>query len=253
MTYFLLDIGNSRIKWASTTGNGKLSNVGGANYSGKNAQAFAQQYWDLAEPPDAVMISCVASLKFGDQVSTWIEQTWGITPKIVVSPAQGWGVHNAYLDPSKLGADRWAALVAARQRTQRPCCVVDCGTALTVDILAADGAHQGGLIVPGLTLMRESLFKGTARVKAPQGSKNTSQATSILAHDTFGAVNGGTLYSLVAFVDRVVSDVEQEVGHKIERILTGGDGPAVLSLLAGHYDHVPELVLEGLAVMAAGP
>lgn len=252
MAHFLLDIGNSRLKWAMTSGNGKLASVGCANHPSRGVDQFASQHWAAFEPPEMVMISCVASLKFVEQITNWIESNWGVTPQLVVSPSQGWGVTNAYVDPSKLGCDRWAALVAGRARTSRPCFIVDCGTAVTVDVLAADGVHQGGLIVPGLALMRESLVKRTARIR-PQGNPNANRGTSLFARDTAGAVEGGTLYALVSFIDRAAQDVETEMGEKIHRFLTGGDAPAVLPLLAGPYDHVPELVLEGLAVMAGGP
>lgn len=252
MTYLLLDIGNSRVKWALSSESQKLSNVGRAHHPTSGIESFAQQHWGGWERPSGVMISCVGSLKIIDQITLWLKKTWGIVPQILISPPQGWGVTNAYTEPSKLGSDRWAGLVAARQRTKRPCFVADCGTAVTLDVLTAEGEHQGGFIVPGLTLMRDSLTKRTARVR-PTQAVSVNRNSSLLARDTFGAMHGGTLYALIALLDRVVADVELELGESVQRIITGGDGPTLLPLLSGHYDHVPDLVLEGLAVMAGGP
>ncbi len=84
------------------------------------------------------------------------------------------GVVNGYADPSLLGVDRWLAVIGAYQRVQGACVVADIGTAATVDVVAADGRHRGGYIVPGPQLMVASLLRGTSdlaefRAISPRG------------------------------------------------------------------------------------
>lgn len=249
MAVFLLDIGNTRIKWAFASSDRKIYDVGSERQPTKEFEEFAQAHWTKFDPPTSVMVSSVGLLKFTEKVTKWIESTWGLTPHVIVSPGEGWGISNAYVEPKRLGSDRWAALVAARNRTRRPSCVVDCGTAATIDVVGANGKHHGGLIVPGLTLMRDSLIKRTAQIKT--GGKPLDSANSLLARDTIGSVQGGSLYALVAFIDRVVSDVEAELGGKLQCFISGGDGGVVGPLLSHRFEYVPDLVLEGLAVMAS--
>lgn len=248
MAVFLIDIGNTNIKWAIALGDRKVSDVASERQPPKEFDEFAQTHWTKFEPPTSVIISNVGPLKLVDKVTTWIEQVWGIKAQIIVSPGQGWGITNAYVEPKRLGSDRWAALVAARTRTRRASCVVDCGTAVTIDVVGADGKHHGGLIVPGLTLMRDSLIKRTAQIKT--SGKPLDSANSLLARDTIGSVQGGSLYALIAFIDRVVNDVEAELGGTLQCFITGGDGGVVRPLLAHRFEHAPDLVLEGLAAMA---
>ena len=142
-----------------------------------------------------------------------------------------------------------AALIGARSLSAEAACVVDCGTAVTADALSAHGEHLGGLILPGLVLMRHSLLAGTADVR-PSGAADVA----LLARNTAGAVLAGTLYALVAAVDRIAADVSAEIDGKVELFLTGGDAALLLPLLGRRWRHEPELVLRGLAVLAdAGP
>jgi type III pantothenate kinase len=101
------------------------------------------------------------------------------------------------------------------------------------------------LILPGLALMRRSLLEGTAGVR-PVGDADVS----LLARNTAGAVAAGTLYAVVATVDRIGADLAAELGGRVEALLTGGDAPLLLPLLGRRWRHEPDLVLRGLAVLA---
>ncbi len=128
-------------------------------------------------------------------------------------------------------------------------CVIDCGTAITVDAVDADGQHQGGLIVPGLEMMRGALLKHTHGVIYDMEADSSVEA-DLLGRNTRGCVEGGTLYAVIAFIDRVVSDLRKELGGEMQCSITGGDAPRVLPLLRGEYRHEPHLVLQGLARLA---
>ncbi|OGT21933.1 MAG: hypothetical protein A2V90_05485 [Gammaproteobacteria bacterium RBG_16_57_12] len=153
------------------------------------------------------------------------------------------------MHPDRLGADRWAALIAVRQRIEVAACIVDCGTAITIDVLSGQGEHLGGLIVPGIQMMRNSLASGTKGVRS---SENAMSKVSLLARDTGAAVFGGTLYAAVAVIDRVISDVSEAMNMELTCVLTGGNAPEVKPLLAHACIYEPDLVLQGLARVAAG-
>ena len=156
-----------------------------------------------------------------------------------------YGVSNAYTSPERLGADRWATLVAAHHLYPGPSCVVDCGTAVTIDAVAGTGEHLGGLILPGLTMMRQALVENTQGI-----GRVATGDVSLLARNTDDGVTAGTLYALVAALDRIVADVAAELDGEVALLLTGGDAGMLLPLLQDSWQHEPDLVLQGLAVIA---
>ena len=239
----LVDAGNGGVKWGTlkrtriTTGE-TIAHGGGF-------AATVGAAWSALEPPERVVVSNVAGAAFAEALSAWTREVWGVEAEFITAAAKRCGVVNAYREPEKLGADRWAALVAARAAVEGAVCVVDCGTAITLDALCADGRHLGGLILPGVALMRRSLLEGTEGIRDLAGGE-----AGLLARDTAGAVNGGTLYTAVAVIDRVTADVAAELGVEMTRIITGGGAAELLPLLAGEYRHEPELVLRGVAAIA---
>jgi type III pantothenate kinase len=248
----LVDIGNSRIKWASLI-KGKLEHAGSAARAGEdNFAAEHDQHWRKIKKPRAVVVSNVAGAACAEALAAWTAERWQVQPRFVVAERKAFGVTNAYSKPERLGVDRWAALIAARRRFKGPVCVIDAGTAVTLDVLTEQGSHQGGLIIPGLEMMRHALLERTRDIQ-PATEAPASGDISLLARDTRDGVNGGTLYALVAVIDRVVADVRTELGKDLTRVITGGDAETLLPLLAGTYHHHPELVLEGLAVIAEEP
>ncbi|MCU0937015.1 MAG: type III pantothenate kinase [Gammaproteobacteria bacterium] len=240
----LADVGNTRLKWASAEAGG-LTGHGAAEHAGTGLAQVLEDAWGRLRAPSRLVVANVAGPTAAGILTGWALGRWGLTPELVVARAAAGGVRNAYPEPERLGADRWAALVGARALCPDAACVVDCGSAVTADALSAEGEHLGGLILPGLALMRHSLQQGTAGVR-PAGDADVS----LLARNTAGAVAGGTLYALVATVDRIASDLTAELGGRVEALLTGGDAPLLLPLLGRRWRHEPDLVLRGLAVLA---
>lgn len=145
-----------------------------------------------------------------------------------------------YNDPTRLGTDRWLALLACRH--EGDVVVIDAGTAFTVDVLSAQNRHEGGYILPGLGLQREALAQGTAQVKFTQGG----WSSLALGKDTASCVENGSLLSLVALVQHLVARLVAQTGHLPKLVLTGGDAPYFLPYLP-EAQHRPLLVVEGLA------
>lgn len=245
---FLVDIGNSRVKWARIDAAG-FSPLGSAERAGQKFEQFANDHWATLDAPQRMVVSNVAGPAIAKAIKGWAREHWQCGVEFVEARRQGWGVRNSYVEPNRLGADRWAALVAARQLGKGAVYIVDAGTALTIDVLAADGTHQGGLIIPGIGLMQRALLEKAPGIRLGTNGNVRGTAT-LLARDTAGAVQGGTLYAAVAIIDRVAQDAEAEMGVPLMRIITGGDGLKLLPLLARDFDFQEHLVLQGIGVIA---
>ena len=240
----LLDIGNSRIKWGFFEG-GSIFGIASSVYQPQGVAQVAERQWRNVIFPNRIIVSNVAGTKVASDLQTWVREVWHQEATFLVPQAEAHGVRNGYHDPSTLGADRWAALLGASRRPHGWLCVVDCGTAVTIDILSDQNVHLGGLILPGLGLMRKSLLSGTAGIRSTLGTNLTWYA-----RDTGNAVAGGTLYAIVALIQKIVFELSQEMSSKVEVLLTGGDAPLVASLLQCPTQIDMDLVLRGLALYA---
>ncbi|WP_333879253.1 type III pantothenate kinase [Methylobacter sp.] len=238
----LIDMGNTRLKWAVTTA-GQIM-TGSPLVNRRIDRDELVRLWKDIYRPRRIAISCVSANRLLELVQSVAHELWFDVDIILVkSQAQAFGVINAYQQPEKMGVDRWLSLVAAWQKYQGSACIVDCGTAITVDLIDADGKHQGGLISPGLTLMKESLGQGTEAL-----SFNTSNHVVGLANFTEAAIYSGTLMAAIGLIEHVLA----KQAENTQLILTGGDA----ELIAGQLDIRsivdPNLVLRGLLCVLEG-
>lgn len=247
----LIDIGNTRVKWALSTEGQLTSTTGQMAYRGIAISDLCGEMWGNLDRPDRIIVACVAPNMIREEIATWTDARWNLKAEFVASTAAGWGIVNAYRSPESLGVDRWLGLIAARKKwNSKNVFVADCGTAVTIDVLSREGVHLGGLIVPGLSMMRQSLIQGTAKIEVATNSDMASNHV-LFASDTTSAVMGGTLYTLVSVLDRTVRDVGVELGQSVIPVITGGNADELRSLLSTKFLVAPELVLEGLAIVSS--
>lgn len=239
----LLDVGNSRLKWARRKGS-RLSGHGEAAWRDRGLAPTLSAAWSALARPRRVVASSVLDEASQSVLCDWVSRRWDLPVEFVRSQASAGGISNAYAEPGRLGVDRFAALVAAHAIGPRATCVVDCGTALTVDALSATGCHLGGLIAPGVATMRRSLLVDTRGIREIEGDSRI-----LLACNTGAAVAAGTAYALVALVDRVVYEMQTELGEAVTCVMTGGDAPLLRPLLSVTSEWHPDLVLRGVAVL----
>jgi type III pantothenate kinase len=240
----LIDLGNSRLKWA-LWGPGEDLRGGASGLGRGGVAASLDALWAGLERPRRIVAVCVAAAGHRAALADWCQRRWRLSPEFVISAAEGFGIRNGYRHPAQLGADRWVALIAARSRHLGPCCVVDCGTAITVDALDAEGDHLGGAIMPGIALMRRALIAGTAGIDAA-----APQAGAVFARDTATGVAAGVLHAAAGGVERIVRAMAERLGDPPECLLTGGDAGLLAPLLGARCRSVPDLILEGLAIVA---
>lgn len=237
----LLDLGNTRLKWAWRKAGG-LADGGAAAHRGRDLGALLDRHWGDLPVPSAVYAASVAPRAVADRLGEWIGQRWGCALHWAGSQAAAGAVRNGYRRPEQLGVDRWLALCAAWQRVQGAVCVVDCGSAITVDILDPHGQHLGGLIAPGLQMMRDALVAGTAL------TSETGPPLLGLGRDTRTGIHAGTTEALLGLIERA----RRQAPADARLVLTGGDASQLATVLDGRYELCPDLVLEGLAGMVVG-
>jgi type III pantothenate kinase len=237
-----VDVGNSRLKWAARD-QGSWAAESAFDYREADLGAVLEDAWTPLAHPERIVICNVGGQKVEEILAAVSRRLWGQTPFVFCATDSCAGVRNGYRQPPTLGPDRWAALIGAHREIGGPLCVVDCGTAVTVDALAADGEFLGGTIFPGLALLRSGLSDGTAGAGDAAGDAGDS-----LARSTGDAVAAGTLHGLAGAVERLVAECRQRLGEDMRVVLTGGSVPDLVSLLGFQSVHIPDLVLRGLAV-----
>jgi type III pantothenate kinase len=149
--------------------------------------------------------------------------------------------------------DRWLAVIGAYARVRGACVVADIGTAATVDVVSGNGRHLGGYIVPGQGLMVASLLGSTGDLAAHHAASGAAGADAGFADNTREAIERGCRLALAALVDRSLVEAERSLGEPCRLLLTGGGAVEVLLELRGTAEHVPDLVLRGLAELVRTP
>jgi type III pantothenate kinase len=231
------DIGNSRCKWRSLAVDGSIVERGCFDHRD-----------GFAGLPDLGSITRirVASVA-GDQVlQQFLTRLAGSTiePEFAVSTVSAVGVTNAYAHAAgRLGVDRWLAVVAAYQRQQGAALVIDVGSALTVDLVAANGRHLGGYIVPGAELMMAALRAETGKVRFERCNEEVGLGFGCSTAD---AVHAGILASQIGTVRVAIAEANRQISTGFAILLTGGGAAAVASYLQDEVIEVPDLVLDGL-------
>ena len=236
-----IDIGNTNIKWALWDRESMVRS-GSFAYSKQHLRQAFDNWQDL-HPAGQAMVACVAGASVEAALIDWMQRRWSLTPVFLRSTAQSGDVINAYPDPAQYGVDRWAALLGARTLTRQPVCIIDAGTAITVDLIDVDGCHKGGLIMPGLQMMREALLRGAAGIDQASGN------IVAFANNTADAVSSGTLHMLRAAIVESCSSAADVLGANMRIIITGGTSELILSLPGiPEMQSEPYLVLLGLRV-----
>lgn len=229
-----VDIGNTFLKWRLVDA-GKVIKKASVLTQEFTAASFADA---INCGVEQILVGSVAGFECDERLRKVCSALWKAEPIFAETSKQCAGVTNSYQDPSKMGVDRWLAMIAAYKRVNKAVVVVDCGSAVTVEYLSDKGEHLGGYIIPGLRLMRESLLKNTAQVRFEK------QSAEIVTHpgvSTAEAVLQGSAYLFKALAHEIESDLEKGV----ELFFTGGDGALMQEMIqVGRYE--PDLVMDGL-------
>ena len=242
----LIDIGNSRIKWAIYEETHLREH--GAIPHRNNVRPLLQKLLIQHSTQRVIMVH-VLGHDFEKNIIAYT-QAHSIPLLIVHSHSCAYGIRTHYLQPQRLGADRFVAMVAAYQSTQQHACIViDCGTAVTIDAINPLGEHMGGMIYPGLQLCEDSL---TQKAKNLKQLKSVNKASmNPYARETMQAIDSGCHYGLSAAIEGMCQMLERKLACKPQKILCGGDSAVIYDLLPPrNYILCTDLVIQGLKYIA---
>jgi type III pantothenate kinase len=245
MSFLAIDIGNTRLKWAqyASPQPGAAMIAHGAVFL-ETIDELAEKAWSKLSPPSS-MLGCNVA---GDAVKRRVEEQlelWDLHPRWVVPAAHDAGVTNGYDHPSRLGADRWVALIGARSHVRargpaRPALVVMVGTAVTVDSLDKDGRFLGGLILPGFGLMLRALEQGTAGLKVPTGE------IVDFPTNTSDALMSGGAFAIAGAIERVHKKLIERAGEQPLLLMTGGAAVKLAPITDLAFETIDTLIFDGL-------
>lgn len=240
MIVLLFDVGNSRCKWAWSAHNhwlhqGVFDNVDVA------AWQHLKSSFSTMGAPDKIYASNVA----GEDMAAKLRELCSIWPcpvQFIVAQPRQCGVRNLYQDPAQLGSDRWAALIAAWEHLHGACIVVNCGTATTIDALSASGEFLGGIILPGIKLMQNSLVNNTAQLEQENGEVHD------FPRNTADAILTGVLRATIGVIQHQRALLSAE--NNAHCVISGGASIELLAHMNTHCEHMDKLVLQGLHCIA---
>ena len=240
----LIDIGNTRLKAALWDGR-VLHALGATVHAGIVDDVDFDALWINVGRVDKVFVASVAGAALEQRLSVRLAEHFGIDAVFCTSPAAACGVRNAYAQPARFGIDRFLGLVALHARDPIASVLVGCGTALTLDALAADGTHLGGLIAPSPALMLDALTGAAARLAPPREARVVE-----VADNTADAMESGAWLAATALIERFVATVTIRLGVEPGLTLTGGAADRLGGLLARAARVESDLALQGLAIYA---
>ena len=228
--WLLLDVGNTAIKWRLADADGLRDPSGVAATGASLCESVKTHEWN------AVVLSSVAGEVADTALLTALKTVRSVPVWQARAESSCLGLVSCYAQPARMGVDRWLAMLGARQASAGPLCVIDAGTAITLDLVAAQGRHEGGYILPGADLMRRALTADTGRIQVDALDAPTLSPGS----DTQTCVNAGGWRAVIGAVQSVLADYPE---HRA--LLTGGLAPVLLEMGLSATHH-PHLVMEGL-------
>ena len=235
-----IDLGNSALKWRLVQGDRILE---------RGAQARGSSGFDAPVPdhsPSAVLVASVAAAEEELQLAERIRQHWSLESWFARSEAETLGLRNSYVRPETMGVDRWLAMLAAWYALRERVCVVDAGSALTIDIVAASGQHEGGYILPGAALMQQSLLRDTRRVRFDEAIVASLEPGASTAE----AVCHGAMLAQCGAVQLALNLAVAGGAARPRLIVAGGDGKRLVERLGEVSEFRRDLVFEGLGLAA---
>ena len=235
-----MDLGNSRLKWREVDQDGSKGPVGWLD----NSALTGGLEIALNGIPNRIRVASVRGPADEAALTSWADARFGILPEFARATARAAGVQNGYATPEALGVDRWLAILSAFSAQPEPLVVMDFGTAMTADVVAAGGRHLGGFIAPGLSTMKRSLLRRTDRIRFDEALPSDSL---LPATDTQRAVSRGIMLAVTGFANLCWAE-SLAISGAAKAILTGGDAAAVAPYLTFPFEIRPDLVLDGLTV-----
>jgi len=244
----LLDLGNSCCKYAVLE-NGKITKYESQSYGPFGKQYSVKSLCDQFDKLEKIIICSVLSEDMNAEIKAMLLKTDLDSIYFIEASDNCFGVELAYADPGTFGVDRLAALVALKEKYTGNSCVIDCGTAVTIDALEKSGRHLGGVIMPGIEVMKSGLLAST-KIK----DVKNEPAFSVFAKNTQNAIYSGCASAVAGGVEYVVDKMISDNGQFNHIVLTGGGISEVSARFTESFSSLvtvdETLVLDGLFVIS---
>ena len=228
--WLLIDVGSTAIKWRLANAEGLMDAGGSVSDVSSLCKAIEAENWGVAG------LASVASVAAEAELIAALTASGATAVHRVTAQSTCLGLVSSYAEPERMGVDRWLAMLAAHAHNEGALCVIDAGTAVTVDLVSAEGLHEGGYILPGADLMQRALSNETDRIHV-----DAAEAPAIVpGNDTQACVTAGSWRAVMGALESTMAACP---GHR--PLLTGGSASTLRNFgLPATYN--PDLVMEGL-------
>lgn len=233
----LIDIGNTRTKYCIVD-EGKRSSQYAVLNSDMTNWFLTQNFIGIKK----IIVGSVSHDKLTDKLSSWCTKN-EVDYQQIISEKQKNNVVSGYQEPSKLGVDRWLALIGAeRMFPNQNILIIDAGTATTIDLLAYNGHHQGGWILAGVNILISSVLTQTSRVTAD----DTQNQSLSFGRNTSENVHNAAWAATVGTIDFAILQAKTEGYTLLKIIITGGNGKLLSTLISHKHTLIEDLVFDGI-------
>jgi type III pantothenate kinase len=239
----LVELTDARIRWTHAAPDAAAA-------SGDRAADVAglRRLLGAVPAPGALVVANAGGAAAADALRAFAADAWGLTPEFLAPRAHAPGL--ACPEWPMVGVDRWLAMIGAARRARGSAfAVVTCGTALAIDLVDAGGRHRGGYVVPGVARMREALFARTGSLAALTALASPA-VDGLYGVNTAGAIAQGARIGLASLASRALGELAALQPSPPRGYVAGDECDELRDELAAEFEHVPDLVLEGLAIVA---
>jgi type III pantothenate kinase len=250
VSFLAVDVGNTRLKWAfyDAPAPGAALRAHGAEFL-ENIDKLADGAWLGLSAPQYMLGCAVAADPVKRRVEEQMEELWSAPAHWVIANVAEAGLVNGYDHPTRLGSDRWVAMIGAWHRmlargAPRPLVVIMVGTAVTVEAVDTNGRFLGGLILPGHGIMLRALESGTAGLHVPTGEVREFPT------NTSDALTSGGTFAISGAIERMVQHVRRHCGAEPVCYMTGGAGWKMAPHMSVPFELVESLIFDGLLEIA---
>ncbi len=245
----VVDVGNSRIKWALARANA-LSHAGVIAHAQEAFIHTLRDHWSQLKRPDAVLISSVTCAELNERISAVVVELWSLQAVFLQSERRFLALKNGYTQHQQLGVDRWLAMIAAIHACDPPLCVIDFGSAITFDVIDRQQQHLGGYIIPGRYAAGDLLPETASSLAACTANKSTTaKFPTALGKSTQECLMQGYTIAITAFIRQAIAHARALTDRDLKVIVTGGGAAAIMPLLSIDCIYHKDLVLSGMAYL----
>jgi type III pantothenate kinase len=250
MSLLLVDIGNTRIKWAPFDGQ-RMGVPQAATYSAWEVEDFERQLLRTPEGLTGMLVASVAAPEHIQALTEASRRAGLRAPTLVTTTKQAGGITVGYVDPWRLGVDGFVAAIGAHHIfPDKALCVIGVGTAMTVDLIDTRGRHRGGAIIPAPGLMVDTLMHRTSGIRRRAKGGAPGRTVGLFGRSTRAGIVQGSRYAAAATIERAIEEASKRLKEVPLAVLTGGGAQDVRRLVRRPARFVTDLVLRGLAVLA---